>query len=274
MNTFKSLTFKRMNKTLIALALGFASVGSFASEWSKTELFYQHGKLLTPSFAGGGKYATTVITMQHASGWKYGDNFFFIDHLNDGNLDGFDDSDFYGEIYLHLSAKKIFDTKMPLDVIKDVGMVMGINAAADANVMKYLPGIRISWDLPGFAFLNSDITAYIDNNDGLRTGTSNAPMEEDSFMVDISFGYPFSIGEYDFSIEGHMEYIDERKNELGQTVHSWFLAQPQLRFDIGKALSNKPNTVFAGIKWQYWQNKLGDKTTDENVIMALVVWRL
>lgn len=273
MNSVKSTTFKLVSKVLIVL-FGICSAASVASEWSKTELFYQHGKLLTPNFAGGGEYATSVITFQHASGWKYGDNFFFIDYLNDSNLDGFDDSNFYGEIYLHFSASKIFDTKVPSNIIKDVGMVMGINADADANVMKYLQGVRISWDLPGFAFLNSDITAYIDDSDGLRAGTANAPMEEDSFMVDVSFGYPFSIGEYDFSIEGHMEYIDERKNELGDTVHSWFLAQPQVRLDIGKALANNPDTFFAGIKWQYWKSKLGEKNTDENVIMALIVWRL
>ncbi len=273
MNNLKSLTLKLICKIIITLFL-MGSTVTVASDWSKTELFYQQGKLLTPSFAGGGKHATTVITLQHASGWKYGDNFFFVDHLNDGNEDGFDDSDFYGEIYLHLSANKIFDTKMPSDRIKDIGMVMGINADADANVMKYLPGIRISWDLPGFAFLNSDFTAYIDDSDGVRTGTANAPTEQDSFMIDVSYGYPFSIGEYDFSIEGHMEYIDERKNEFGDTVHSWFLAQPQLRLDIGKVFANTPDTLFAGIKWQYWQNKLGDKTTDENVIMALIVWRL
>jgi hypothetical protein len=68
--------------------------------------------------------------------------------------------------------------------------------------------------------------------------------------------------------------IHTRKNQLGDTAHSWFLAQPQLKLDVGKVFANKPDTVFAGIKWQYWQNKLGDKTTDENVIMALLVWRL
>jgi hypothetical protein len=273
MKIVNKLTFKKIGKMAIIILLS-SSTTSFASEWSKTELFYQQGKLLTPSFAGGGEHATTVITLQHASGWKYGDNFFFVDHLNDGNADGFDDSEFYGEIYLHFSAKKIFEAKLPSSVIKDVGLVMGINASADANVMKYLPGIRISWDIPGFAFLNSDITAYIDENDGIRPGTANAPKEQDSFMIDISYGYPFSIGELDFSIEGHMEYIHERQNELDGTVHSWFLAQPQLRLDIGKLLANTPDTVFAGIKWQYWQNKLGDKTADENVIMALLVWRL
>lgn len=250
------------------------SASTFASDWSKTELFYQNGRLSTPNFAGGGKHQTTVITLQHASGWKYGDNFFFIDHLNDSNEDAFNDNDFYGEVYLNFSMGKIFDKKLTLGPIKDLGIVLGVNADSDANVMKFLPGVRLSWDLNGFAFLNTDFTAYIDDSDGVKTGTANAPTEHDSFMIDVSWGFPFSFGEFDFSLEGHMEYIDSRKNEFGDEVKSWFLAQPQLRFDLGKALANNPDTLFVGVKWQYWQNKLGESSTDENVIMALVVWRL
>jgi nucleoside-specific outer membrane channel protein Tsx len=250
------------------------AIQSWASDWSTTELLYQNGRLDAPTFAGGGTHRTTVFTLQHASGWKYGDNFFFIDHLNDGHPDGFDDGDFYGEIYLNFSLGKIASKQVGVGAIKDVGLIAGVNADADANVLKYLPGIRLSWDVPGFAFLNSDITAYIDRSDGVRVGTSNAPSEDNSYMIDISWAYPFSIGDYDFSIEGHMEYIGARTNEFGGDVSAWFLAQPQLRFDIGKAIANNPNQVFVGVKWQYWRNKLGDRDTDESSVMALLVWRL
>jgi len=48
---------------ILLILFWLGSTISIASEWSKTELFYQHGKLLTPSFAGGGKHATTVIVV-------------------------------------------------------------------------------------------------------------------------------------------------------------------------------------------------------------------
>lgn len=190
MNNVKYFSFILLLCKNFIISLSLSSTVSFASEWSKTELFYLQGKLHTPNFAGGGKYATTIITLQHASGWKYGDNFFIV-HLNDGNLNGFSDRNFYGEMYLHFSANKMFETKISLGFIKDVGVVAGINAGADPNVIKYLPGIRISWDIPGFDFLNSDITAFIYDNDGIREGTANAPSEENNFMIDISHGYPF-----------------------------------------------------------------------------------
>ncbi len=251
----------------------FISVKPYASDWSTTEVHYQHGKLDTPAFAGGGKNSTQIFTFQHASGWKYGDNFFFVDHINDANSDNFNDNDFYGEVYFNFSLSKISSSNVSIGPIKDIGLLLGVNAAADPNVIKYLPGIRLSWDIPGFAFLNSDITAYIDNSDGVKAGTNNAPAEEDSYMVDINWAYPFSIGDYSFSLEGHMEFISSRQNEFGDEIASWFLAQPQLRFDLGKAISDKPDKIFIGLEWQYWQNKLGDKQTDENAVQALVVWR-
>ncbi len=129
---------------------------------------------------------------------------------------------------------------------------------------KYLPGIRLSLDIGGFAFANLDITAYVDDSKGVSS--SGAPKEDDSFMVDFNFARPFKIGESDFSIEGHIEYIGERDNEFGERVESWILAQPQFRW-------NPNNRVSLGIEYQYWMNKLGDRDTDENAVQALFVWK-
>jgi nucleoside-specific outer membrane channel protein Tsx len=247
---------------------------AIAADWSKTDLIYQHGKLTTPNFAGGGKSPTTLITVQHVSGWQYGDNFIFIDYLNDDNDDNFNNRDFYTEAYVNLSMGKIFDTQVALGPIKDVGAILGINAAADANVLKYLPGLRLAWDLPGFAFFNTDFTAYLDDNQGVREGARNAPAESDSYMIDVSWFYPFSIDAYSFSLGGHMEYIGSRRNEFGNRVEGWILVQPNLRFDLGKALTGKSDTLFVGLKWQYWLNKLGEDDTKDNVLMAILAWRL
>ena len=138
-------------------------------------------------------------------------------------------------------------------------------------MLKFLPGIRLSWNIPGFAFLNTDFTAYIDANEGASSG--GAPKESDSFMIDVNWAYPFEIGTQKFSIEGHAEYIHRRENEFGGRVHSWILAQPQFRWDIGNALFGNPDKLFVGTEIQYWNNKLGDSATDEFAVQALVVWR-
>lgn len=258
---------------LLALACLSACSPVFAADWSTTELQLQLGKLDAPSFAaGGGEADTRIVTLQHADGWKYGDNFFFVDYLDDDRNDGFNDKDFYGELYCNFSLGKITGNDLSVGPWKDFGVVLGVNAGADADVLKYLPGVRLVWDAPGFKFLQTDITAYIDDSEGIPGG--GAPSEDDSYMVDFSWAFPFSIGEHAFSIEGHAEYIGERDNQFGQTVEDWILAQPQFRYDLGKTMFGRENTLFVGIEYQYWHNKLGDKDTDESAVQALVVWQM
>lgn len=247
----------------IGLLLSACAPSGHALDWSDSELHLQYGQLDVPSFAGGGRAKHLITTGQHAHGWKYGDNFFFLDML-DSRESGFQDFDFYGEWYSNFSLSKIAGRKIGGGLIADIGLVLGINWADDANVVKYLPGIRLSLDLNGFAFANLDITAYIDDSKGVASG--GAPRESDSFMVDLSFARPFTLGGHDFSLEGHIEYIGSRRNVFGDNVDGWLLAQPQLRWRVSKRL-------WMGIEYQYWMNKLGDRATDENTVQALLVWQ-
>ncbi|MBS4096699.1 MAG: hypothetical protein KGZ83_07655 [Sulfuricella sp.] len=257
---------------LAATALLLLSGGAAAMDWSVNELQYQRGNLKAPGFAaGGGQSMTDIVTVQHASGWSIGDLFFFVDFLNDTRKDGFNDHDYYGELYANFSLGKITGKPVGFGPVKDIGLIAGINKGGDAKVLKYLPGVRLSWDVPGFAFLNTDFTAYLDHSEGVANG--GAPKENNSAMLDINWAYPFNVGNQSFSIEGHVEYIGSRTNEFGGPVAAWILAQPQFRWDLGKALSDKPNHLFVGVEYQYWRHKLGDRDTSESRPQVLVVWR-
>jgi nucleoside-specific outer membrane channel protein Tsx len=253
-------------KRLAIFALGSASLAqaALAADWSTTEAQFQYGNLKNPFAATGSD--TSILTLQHASGWKYGDNFFFVDFLNDSDRDGFNDTDVYAEWYPNFSLGKISGCNVGGGALEDLGVVLGFNYSADANVQKFLPGMRFAWAIPGDGFLNTDVTAFMDFSEG-----DGAPREGDSFMVDFNGAFPFSIGEQDFSIEGHIEYIHGRSSSFGD-VENWVLAQPQFRWDLGKALFSSPKQLFIGIEYQYWHNKLGTKT-DESVAQALLVWR-
>ena len=262
---------------LTAILLICMSLPALAIEWSNTELHFQHGELEVPRFAAPfGEPAeddTFILTLQHASGWKYGDNFLFIDWLHAAESNTFNDNNFYGEFYSNFSLGRLTGRDWSIGPIKDVGLVLGINMARDNNVIKYLPGVRFDLDLAGFKFAKLLVTAYLDDNDGPQRNPNNAPIEDDSWLVDFAWAYPFKLGSTNWSFEGHAEYIHQRDNEFGSTVHSWLLAQPQLRFDLGKQLWGEEKQLFIGIEYQYWNNKLGDKTTDESAVQALAVWR-
>lgn len=243
---------------------------SHAFDWSVTELQFQYRELVVPDFLGGRHAYTPIVTLQHADGWRYGENFLFLDYLHDAVKDGFNDDDLYGEWYGSLSISKLFDQALHHGIFRDVGVIFGINAAADAKVFKWLPGVRVSWDIPGFSFLNSDFMAYLDGSRGLKH--NGAPRESHSWMIDINWGRPFTIGTQKFSLEGHAEYAARRHNELGFVVNDWILAQPQLRWDTGHALWGQSDCLFLGIEYQYWWHKLGGNT-DENTLQLLVVLR-
>ena len=77
---------------------------------------------------------------------------------------------------------------------------------------------------------------------------------------------PFTIAGQQFSIEGYVEYIGPRRNELDHTVKHWLLTQPQFRWHVTEYLA-------LGIEWQFWLNKFGDAAADESVVQRVVVWK-
>lgn len=260
------------NKTASTLAvIALSSIAPLTTqagvlEWSTTELQVQYGEYDIAYTDPGVDEDGLVYTFQHADGWKYGDNFLFIDY-SDLEETG---SDFYGELYSNFSLGKITGKRIGFWRVQDVGILAGFNYGRDTKIRKYLPGFRLSWELPGFAFLNTDITAFIDDNGGLPNGI---PKEDDSYMVDINWAAPFTIGRHRFSIEGHVEYIGSRDDENGNKVSWHVLGQPQFRWDLGHTWFNEPDKLFVGIEWQFWLNKNGDSHTDENALQLLGVWR-
>ena len=142
-------------------------------------------------------------------------------------------------------------------------------------------GIRFDLALPGFAFAHLDVAAYIQDS-ASNVGDGVNIREDDSFWVDFNWAYPFKIGNTSWTIEGHVEYIDGVDTDVRVSGvgtfdgkrESWVLAQPQLRLDLGEVMFDSAGSLFVGIEYQYWSNKLGDKDTDESVVQALVVWRL
>lgn len=269
------MTIKILNKIRSIILLCFllpfaANAQEDASifQWQTNEVHYQYGGNFKTAYSGNNNTQNAhIFTLQHADGWKYGDNFFFVD-LTESQ---FADFDVYGEFYSNFSLGKITGNDFSAGAISDVGVIAGFNYAKNAKVRKFLPGVRLAWNIPNFAFLNTDVTAYIDDSRGVAKG--GAPKETTSFMVDVNWALPFSIGNHDFSIEGHIEYIDGRSNEFGGDVSYHILGQPQFRYDLGKTLFDAAGHLFVGLEYQFWINKLGDPTINEHVAQALVVGR-
>ena len=273
----------KISAPLTALALTAALNAPMvnAEIWGNTEVQLQAlGEL--ERVGTGGTADTTIITFQHAGGWEYGDNFFFMDYSrysvnNDANFPVADSSELYGEWYSNFSLGAISGNDLSFGPVKDIGVVAGFNFAPEVDSAWILPGVRFALDLPGFAFAQIDVTGYIHQGGGSADSPVFTVVDEDSsFMVDFAWAYPFKIGSTSWSIEGHLEYIDGRTqvNNFGTTeLESWILFQPQIRLDLGEVLGQKAQRLFVGVEYQYWKNKLGEKGTDDNAAQLLAVWR-
>ena len=273
----------KISAPLTALALTAALNAPMvnAEIWGNTEVQLQAlGEL--ERVGTGGTADTTIITFQHAGGWEYGDNFFFMDYSrysvnNDANFPVADSSELYGEWYSNFSLSAISGNDLSFGPVKDIGVVAGFNFAPEVDSAWILPGVRFALDLPGFAFAQIDVTGYIHQGGGSADSPVFTVVDEDSsFMIDFAWAYPFKIGSTSWSIEGHLEYIDGRTqvNNFGTTeLESWILFQPQIRLDLGEVLGQKAQRLFVGVEYQYWKNKLGEKGTDDNAAQLLAVWR-
>lgn len=255
------MQFKQWTTYLgIGLLTTTFAISSQAAIWSSTEIHYSSGDYL--NFANDKHDATTsIITFQHASGHKYGKNFFFVDHSRSDTGSGF-----YGEWYSTFSLGAITGSDMSFGAVKDVGLIAGFNFAPGTSSMYTLPGVSLALDLPGFAFANLDITGY--NN--IKTDGSNG--EESSYMLDFNWAYPLKVGGLSWSVEGHAEYIAGRDLKSGGKLENWILMQPQVRLDLGEALGNEAGNFFVGIEYQYWKNKYGVKDKNESMVQLQTVW--
>lgn len=259
----------RRGRALAALAALAILPVAAAPAAGQTEFHFQYGDLLNP-FAAEENW-TFVLTLQQASQWKYGSSFYFIDIVDDGGNDGFNERVAYGEWYPTLSFGKLTGRKVGAGPLADVGLIAGLNMGTAAKVVKYLPGVRLSWSVPGFVFLNTDVMLYLDDSSGIAGG--GAPKTDDSWNLDVNWLYPFTVGEQNFRVVGHAEYIWSTTNEFGVESGGQILAQPQFRWDAGKAFGGDESRLFAGVEWQYWTNKLG-AGEDESAVQLLLVWQL
>ena len=254
-------------RSYTCLILGAILTGCAAlSASAQVNFAYQYGSLLNPF--SGQDTATRILTFQHATGWGKGGSFFFIDLIDDDVQDGFNDKDFYGEWYPTLSLGKLFGSEIKIGPVRDVSLIGGTNFGGDANVLKFVPGVQLSWAVPGFIFLNTDFASIMDMNTG-----NAAPRTGDAFMFDVSWLSIFNLGSVPMRFMGHAEIIGEVSIDGGGTQESWILAQPQLVADISKLFGGAAS-LMVGVEFQYWSNKLGVADQSEAVPQLLIVWEM
>ena len=235
--------------------------------FSRTEFQYQGGSAVVEGDLSPPGFQHT-FTLQHASGWSHGDNFFFVDIVCCD--DPVSNRDMYLEWYSTLSLGALTDSEVSFGPVRDIGLIGGLNWGAQPKVSVLTPGVRLALDLPAFAFANLDFVWLVDRSGGL--GSGGAPRGDGRLGVDFNWALPFAVGEHAFSVEGHGEWQSPRDIETGGTQPFMVLLQPQIRYDIGKTLWGETGRILIGTELQVWRNKFSVEGVHEFLPQLLVVW--
>ncbi len=243
-------------KRLIQLSLVFmitlTSLTTYAFDWTSSNIQLLYGS----DFEFGDRDRTTV-TVEHANGWKYGQNFFFVDIMDRNDIG----VEVYAEVYSYLSFNKITGAEFSLGPIKDISFLMGLNISNKPehdHFKAYLAGLSFDLSNKYFDYLQLDIAAYKSDNIRHKYGIQFTPV----------WSYPFQIGPAKFKFRG---FTDFRTGNTNNSGNFHILAQPQFLFDVGDIAGIKSDTVYIGTEYSYWHRKFGVTDVDESVVQAMVI---
>ncbi|CAI8981629.1 MULTISPECIES: outer membrane protein OmpK [unclassified Pseudomonas] len=230
--------------------------------WQTNSLSYLYGK----NFAINPSIQQTV-TFEHADRWKYGDTFLFVDKIF---YNGKEDPNkgphsFYGEFSPRLSAGKIFDQKLQLGPIKDVLLAMTYEYG-EGESEAYLIGPGFDLAVPGFNYVT--LNFYRRQTEGPRPG-------DGVWQITPTWSYTIPAGRSDVLIDGYLDWVVDNDQNSRGTYHANLHLNPQIKYDLGKALNGPAKQIYVGAEYSYWKNKYGiednaNLDTNQNTASLLI----
>jgi len=211
-----------------------------------------------------------TLTVEHASGWSFGDLFFFTDftyfdgdRAGEGGAKG--KASYYGEISPRLSAGKIFRKDLSVLFVKD-WLVAGCYefgedaAGKDFGIQNYLIGAGIDLDIPGFDFVQLNVYQRIpDHGDGK------------TIQLTPVWKLTLPVAGSAVIFDGFIDWVVNSDGSYSENLHIC----PQLKFDVGVLIGMKERSLLAGVEYDYWKNKYGIEDsnafkTDQHAISGIV----
>lgn len=243
------ITSKTINSTfsklLAAAALLSLSMTAQAITWSNTNI-----QLLNGSGFELGADKRTILTIENAFGFKYGDGFFFMDVT-----EPFDDGTaHYAEFAPRFSIAKISGTEKSYGIVKDI-MIAPVIEMGD-EVRGYLLGVGLPLAIPGFAFANVNVFLRQSERDFAKEQTDTGA------QITLTWKRPFTLGASNWSFEGFLDYAFGEDGGTNPKEDN-LVAAPRLLLKVSESLE-------FGIEQQIWQNKFGVDGVNESVTQVML----
>lgn len=246
----------RWRKALHLLALSLlGSVPCQAAEWSTTNVQLLHGDGYEL-----GDNSMVIMTVEHANGWKYGDNFFFLD-VSNPDAEG---TGYYAEFSPRLSLGKISGKDMSVGMVKDV-LVAGTQEMGE-GLHAQLIGLGLALNLPRFAF--ADVNLYYRKSERDWLAVQSDP----GAQVTIDWLLPFGVAGQKLAFEGFVDYAWRERGGSAPKADN-LIAGPRLLIDAGNWFG-APGSLQVGVEYQVWRNKYGVKDVDEDIPQLMIKWTM
>ncbi|MFD2667210.1 outer membrane protein OmpK [Halomonas halophila] len=246
-------------KTTAPLALAaalFAAQGASAAVYSTTKVEALYGwDYEDTADAGFGidNAEHAIFTVANATGWTYGDSFFFADftNLDQGSASEQDHGSTHAEWNLRGNIGKATGLDLSVGPLTGLYLTGQLDIDRNASVRKttHMAGLSADVAMPGFDFFKV-YALYRDDETA----------EGSAMQYTAAWNAPFRLGGADFSFEGFIDVITE-EGDLATQV----LTQPQLVWHATEHLG-------VGLEYQYWENKFGLEHTDESLPQAMIRW--
>ncbi len=224
------------------------------STHSQAELLFSNASI---SYLKGDNYQLgdnrrQVITLEHASGFNWGDNFFFFDRLK--NHDGQYSS--YFELSPRLNLKTFGDLDLSFGPVSDVLLTATWESGSSSSSRfdNYLYGIGFNLKAPGFKYLKLNV--YLVDNE----------LKPDDEQLTLSWAYPFSIADQNFLYDGFLDWSSSSHSHAAEMNFT-----SQIKWDLGHYL-HMERALYVGFEYAYWNNKFGVKGVNERNPSILLKW--
>ena len=259
-------------KTLLAagatLLLSCGAAG--AADWSDTSISWRYGTRFAEPY-NPEHIKKHIFALTHASGYKYGSNFFNVDLLQSDETDPASLTQNEGAQEAYIVYRHLLDigalrgTEMRYGPVKGVGLTLGFDwntkndVGYNSRKRMLVAGPTLMWDVPGF--LNTSLLLLRESNAPSGAfppiSTVNGRYTYDTHAaLSVTWGIPVA---EKVSFEGYGLFIGAKgRDEVGNGTGAETNVDMALMVDISSHIGQPKNRFRVGLEYQFWNNKFGN----------------
>lgn len=248
-----------------------------AADWSDTAISWRYGQRFREPY-NPSDIQKNIVALTHASGSKYGSDFFNADLLMSDRNDPASVTQDEGAQEAYIVYRHTFDLgaltgkDLHYGAVKDIGAVLGFDwntkndVGYNSRKRMLVAGPTLMWDVPGF--LSTGILLLNESN---APSGAFPPISEvrgrytydNHWMLSASWGIPLP-AEWapGWAFEGYFDFIGAKgRDEVGNPTGAETNFDAELMYDVGSHFGQPKNRFRVGFEYQFWNNKFGNTAT-------------